>query len=132
MQSVLWEVREWYLSAFPMKLCVSFRGSPWAGFFCCDLRPAHLDVGLGRTIVRRWKETGKWLQGSFCRGTTEALTAVCCCLTSLHCVCIHCDHVALPLLAAATAGAWIAACSCDLCACHCWAALSTLEMHSPK
>lgn len=50
-----------------------------------------------------------------------------CQFTPLHCA-LHvctcalrvymCDHVAPPLPAAATAGVWIAAFSCDLCACH--------------
>lgn len=41
----------------------------------------------------------------------------------LHGVCIHWDRVAPPLLAAATAGAWIPARPCDLHACQCQAAL---------
>lgn len=47
-------------------------------------------------------------------------------------VCVPCDHVALPLLAAATTEAWIPVFPYDLQACYCQAALRALVTCSPK
>lgn len=101
---------------------------------CCP-QPAHLDVRLGRDHRRRH---GGWQKAASAGAQVEELAALSCRFTSLHCAlrvcpCVHmCDHVAPPLPAAATAGVWIAAFSCDLRACHRQAVPRALVTCSPR
>lgn len=108
-----------------MRACIPLPLSPAS--------PPGCEAGQ-RPLKKAWRVA----ESGFCGAQVEELAALSCRFTSLHCAlrvgtCVHmCDHVAPPLPAAATAGVWIAALSCDLCACHRQAVPRALVTCSPR